>query len=457
MRRSESPICPLEWRYGSPEMKKLFTQEALLRKRLHVETALAHGLAAAGIISDEAARRIEAAAAKVGVERVNELEAKLGHDIMAIATALAEEAGEAGKYVHLGATSYDIVDTAWALILRDALNITKKKLVKLLEILLDYADKYRNAVMPGRTHGQHALPITLGFKFANYAYELARSLERIIQLEDRLIRGKISGAVGTMAAWGGKGLVVESEALKTLGLSPHPITTQVAPRDGFAELVAVMAILGSQLDRLAIEVRELMRPEIGELAEGVGERVGSSTMPQKKNPVTAEKISGLAKVLRGLVIVGLENIPLWHERDLSNSSSERIEIPHVMLIIDEMLDSAVYLMENLVVDTCRMRRNLEVTQGAIMAEAVMISLVNKGLARHKAHELLRTIRKRAETRGVGFWEELVRDDIIRSRLSPEEIKELLKPENYLGSCSELINRAKKYVEDIIEKAGFSQV
>ena len=435
MRRSESPVCPLEWRYGSPEMKKLFTQEALLRKRLHVETALAHGLAAAGIISDEAARRIEAAAAKVGVERVNELEAKLGHDIMAIATALAEEAGEAGKYVHLGATSYDIVDTAWALILRDALNITKKKLVKLLEILLDYADKYRNAVMPGRTHGQHALPITLGFKFANYAYELARSLERIIQLENRLIRGKISGAVGTMAAWGGKGLVVESEALKTLGLSPHPITTQVAPRDGFAELVAVMAILGSQLDRLAIEVRELMRPEIGELAEGVGERVGSSTMPQKKNPVTAEKISGLAKVLRGLVTVGLENIPLWHERDLSNSSSERIEIPHVMLIIDEMLDSAVYLMENLVVDTCRMRRNLEVTQGAIMAEAVMISLVNKGLARHKAHELLRTIRKRAETRGVGFREELVRDDIIRSRLSPEEIKELLKPENYLGSCS----------------------
>jgi len=447
--REGAEICPLEWRYGSPEMRALFTRENLLRKRLEVEVALAYGLEAAGLISPGMAKKIEMAVERVKLKRVDELEAKMGHDIMALAVGLAEAAGEAGKYVHLGATSYDIVDTAWALILRSAIDIVKRKLVDVIELLMDYSRRYRGLIMPGRTHGQHALPITLGFKFANYVYELTRSLERILDTERRLIKGKMAGAVGTMAAWGDKGLVVEREALRRLGLEPHVITTQVVPRDGFAELVSVMAILGSQLDRLAIEVRELMRPEIGEIAEGTGKRVGSSTMPQKRNPVTAEKISGLAKVLRGLTIVALENIPLWHERDLTNSSSERIIVPHTMLIMDEMLDSTLKLLKGLIIRPDNMRRNLELTRGGIMAEAVMMALVRKGMSRHEAHALLREIERRAERSGKGFRDEVLNDERVLSRLTKDELKEVLRPENYLGQVEKLIERALRYADEVL--------
>lgn len=454
-RGAGSEVCPLEWRYGSPEMRGLLSREGLLRRMLEVEAALARGLAAAGIIPEEAAAEVERAAARVRLERVEELEAKLGHDIMALAVALAEESGGAGRYVHLGATSYDIVDTAWALVLRDALGIVKRKLAEVLKVLAEYCRRYRRLIMVGRTHGQHALPITLGFKLANYAYELARSLERLRDAERRVVRGKMSGAVGTMAAWGDKGLEVERETLRRLGLEPHAISTQVAPRDGFAELLSALAILASQLDRLAIEVRELMRPEIDELAEGTGERVGSSTMPQKRNPVTAERVSGLAKVVRSLVLVGLENIPLWHERDLTNSSSERIAVPHALLVVDEMLGSTLKLLRGLVVKPESMRRNLELTRGAVMAEAVMVELVRRGLARHEAHAILREVERRASEEGVGFREALLKDPRVARYLSPREVEELLRPERYLGACDDLIDRALRYVEEVLgtEKAG----
>lgn len=448
----EDLLCPLEWRYGSEEMRRIFSREGLLRRMLSVEAALAHGLARAGMIPGEAAEEIERAAARVGLERVDQLEEKLGHDIMALATALAEEAGPWGAYVHLGATSYDIVDTAWALAVRDALGIVKRRLVGILRILERYSREHSRVIMVGRTHGQHALPITMGFKFANYLYELSRSLERICEAEERIVRGKVSGAVGTMASWGSLGPVVERETLAVLGLEPHPISTQVAPRDGFAELVAHLAILASQLDRLATEVRELMRPEIDEVAEGTGERVGSSTMPHKSNPVTAEKISGLSRILRGLVIPALENIVLWHERDLSNSSSERILVPHALTVIDEILSSSEELLENLVIKPENMRRNLGLTRGALMAEAIMVELVRRGVPRHTAHERLRRISRKASAEGRGFDEAVREDPEVRKHLSAEEIESLLRPENYLGSYLELIERAIAYSEKIIEKA-----
>ncbi|MCS7385448.1 MAG: adenylosuccinate lyase [archaeon GB-1867-005] len=444
-----TPVCPLEWRYGSQEMKRLFTKENLLRVRLMVEAALAHGLAASGIIDPKAAEEIERAIGKVDLKRVEEIEAKIGHDIMALALSLAEAAGEAGKYVHLGATSYDIVDTAWAVILRDALKIVKNKLAQVIKILMKYSKEFEETMMPGRTHGQHALPITLGFKFANYVYELARSYERIVELERRLIKGKMAGAVGTMAAWGENGFTIERETLRKLNLEPHAISTQVAPRDSFAELVSAIAILASQLDRLAIEVRELMRPEIDELAEGIGERVGSSTMPQKKNPVTAEKISGLAKIIRSLTIAALENIPLWHERDLTNSSSERIIIPHTMITIDEMLNSTISLLRNLIIKPEKMMRNLQLTGGAIMSEAIMMALARKGLARHEAHSILRRIMKKAERNKKSFKEELLKDEDIKKYLTEREVEELLKPEKYLGQTEKLIDRALRYAEEVL--------
>ncbi|MEM2451583.1 MAG: adenylosuccinate lyase, partial [Candidatus Methanomethylicia archaeon] len=379
------------------------------------------------------------------------LEMKLGHDIMALATALSEVSGEAGKYVHLGATSYDIVDTAWSLIIRDALKIIERKLVEIIKKLIKYSLEYKDTLMIGRTHGQHALPITLGFKFANYVYEFSRSLERIIEMKNRLIKGKISGAVGTMASWRDKGIIVEEETLRRLNLKPHEISTQIAPRDGFAELTSNMAILGSQLDRLAIEIRELMRPEISELAEGVGRRVGSSTMPQKANPVTSEKICGLAKVLRSQVIISLENIPLWHERDLTNSSSERFLISHTLLTIDEMLNSMIEVLDNLVINKERMRSNIGITKGTVMSENVMIKLVEKGLARTEAHEILRDLTRITQQSNLSFKEVLIKDERIRKYLSIEEIEELLKPENYLGEINKLITRTIEYAEKIIKK------
>jgi len=431
-------------------MRKLFTREELMKRRLEVEVALAYGLAKAGIVEEWVPKQIEESVGKVTIKRIDELEEKMGHDIMALATALSEVSGEAGKYVHLGATSYDIVDTAWSLIIRDALKIVEEKLVKIIKKLMEYSLEYKDVLMVGRTHGQHALPITLGFKFANYVYEFSRSLERLNEMKKRLIKGKISGAVGTMASWGGKGLIVEEETLKRLNIKPHEISTQIAPRDGFAELTSNIAILGSQLDRFAIEIRELMRPEIGELAEGTGRRIGSSTMPQKVNPVTSEKICGLAKVLRSQVIISLENIPLWHERDLTNSSSERFLISHTLLTIDEMLDSMIEILNNLVVNKDRMRMNMELSKGVIMSENIMVKLVEKGLARTEAHEILRDIVRITQQSNLSFKEALLKDEKIMRYLSVEEIEELLKPENYLGEIDKLIDRALRYAEKVFE-------
>jgi len=298
---------------------------------------------------------------------------------MARVVLLADKSGESGRFIHFGATSYDIVDTAYALMFRDALNIVERKLLEILNTLSQMSIKYKDTIMIGRTLRLHALPITLGFKFANYVYELSRSLERIKDIERRLLKGKFAGAVGTMATWGDKGRIIEEKVMQELGLTPHEISTQVAPRDGFAEIISDLAILASQLDRFALEVRELMRPEIRELSEGVGNRVGSSTMPHKENPVTAEKISGLAKVLRELCLTELENIPLWHERDLTNSSSERIVLSHAFLIIDEMLDSMLSVLHNLIIYPENIKKNIEITKGLIMAESLMINLTLKGM------------------------------------------------------------------------------
>jgi len=443
-------ICVLDWRYGSEELRELFYPDNIIQRYIVVEKALIKGLAEAGLIPKRCVEQIEECVKNVKASEVYELEKKMGHDIAALAYILGERCGECGKYVHLGATSYDIVDTAWALIFRDALKLVKAKLKSIINKLLELSYKYMDLVMVGRTHGQHALPITLGFKLANYVYELTRSYERICDLERRVILGKMSGAVGTMAAWKGKGLTIELKTLEYLGLNPHKITTQVAPRDGFAELVSVLAILGSQLDRLALEVRELSRPEIGELYEAV-ERVGSSTMPHKRNPVTAERISGLAKILRSLVVTALENIVLMHERDLTNSSSERIMLPHVFLVIDQMLEDTIFLLDHLGVDDNAIKRNLELSRGLILTEAVMVKLVEKGVHRHIAHKKLVELSRKAVTEGKTLKQVLLEDEFILRYLSREEIEELMDPAKYLGSYKALIERTRSYVEETLAK------
>lgn len=435
-------VCPLDWRYGSEEMRRLFRVGELVRRYIDVEVAIMAGLEEAGLAPRGCAEALLECSRGLGASEVYAMEAVLGHDIASLAYILGERCGECGRYVHLGATSYDVVDTAWALVLRDALAMLRRKLARVVEELSRLAVEHRDTLMVGRTHGQHALPITLGFKLANYVYELSRSYERLCELERRLVRSKISGAVGTMAGWLGRGLTVERVASERLGLEPHAITTQVAPRDGFAELVADLAILASQLDRFALEVRELSRTEIGEVYESEP-RVGSSAMPHKRNPVTAERISGLARIARSLCVAALENVPLMHERDLTNSSSERMLVPHALLVVDQMLEDTLRLLRVMAVDREAMLRNLGLTRGAIMTEALVVRLVGKGLPRHVAHRTLMEV-VRSTGPGTSLEEAVARHELLSRYLSPEELREALDPSRYLGSYSELIDRALEY-------------
>lgn len=445
-------LCPLEYRYGSDEMRKLFSRENILKTMARVEGALLWGLERAGIAPPGSYDRFTECSTPIDVTRIEELEKATGHELMALAMALEEACPSLASYIHLGATSNDIIDTTWALLIKDGLQVIVKRLIALLDGLVDLAYRHKNLVMIGRTHGQHALPITLGFKLMNYVYEYSRSLERILDMHGRVVRGKISGAVGTMAAWRGRGLIVEEQTLKKLGLDPHVISTQVAPRDGFAELASTFAILGSQLDRLALEIRELMRPEIGELAESARGRVGSSTMPHKQNPILSERVSGLAKVLRSISLASLENVPLWHERDLSNSSSERICLPHMFLVLDQMLLDMTRIVESLVVFEDKMGENLKLLRGANMGEAVMVELALRGLPRSEAHRIVGEAARRSIVEKREFADVLMEYDIVAKYIDRRELEGILDIGGYLGSFDELMGRAKDYYIEVRGRA-----
>ncbi|MEM0318392.1 MAG: adenylosuccinate lyase [Candidatus Nezhaarchaeales archaeon] len=440
-------VCVFDWRYGSREVKNLFTVENIVKTYIKVEVALLKALGSIGLAPSHCFSEIEKCANNIDPMDIYRKEAIIGHDIASLAFILGEKCGECGKYVHLGATSYDIVDTTWALILRDAINILKRKLGGIIEKLLELAKEHAHTYVIGRTHGQHALPVTFGFKFANYAYELARSYERLVELEKRLIRLKMSGSVGTMASWRDRGFLIEDIIGKELGLEPHPITTQVAPRDGFAEFISVLAILASQLDRLALEIRELSRTEISEVYEAV-ERVGSSAMPHKKNPVIAERISGLAKIARSLVLVALENIVLMHERDLTNSSSERILIPHAVLTLDQMLEDTSKMLSVIKIDKEKARINIDLTKGAVYSELLVTKLVEKGWARHEAYMKIKEI---SET--IRFKEDLVKavlqDPKLSKYFSENELLSILNPEYATENVERIIERTLKYVQKIV--------
>jgi len=449
-------ILPIDaGRYGSEEMRRIFTEESRLQRMLDVEAALAKASAKYGLIPPKAAEVIaEKASAKyVKLERVKEIEARIRHDIMAVVEALAEVCGEYGGYVHVGATSYDIVDTATALQLKEAIAIIERRLEELCRLLCDMAIKYRDLVMIGRTHGQHALPITLGFKFAVWASEFARHIERLREAKKRVLVGKMSGAVGTMAGFMGRGTEVQEEVMRLLGLRAETISTQIVQRDRLAELICLFAIIASSLDRVATEIRNLQRPEIMELAEGFElEQVGSSTMPHKQNPVDCENVSSLAKLMRGLVIPALENIPLWHERDLTNSANERFIIPESCILLDEMLRRITKVLKNLRIYPESMRKNLELTKGRIMSEAVMICLTKKGMSRQEAHRLLRELSLKSMVEDVHLSEVLKRDERVRRFLTEQEIDELMRPENYVGEAQRLIDKAVSEAMAILGKS-----
>ncbi len=439
-------IHPIEYRYNTPEMYKLFEEENILKKRMLVEAALVKAHSEVGNVPKKAAKKVKkvAESGEVKLERVKEIESEIKHDLMAIVKAMSEKADDSGKYIHLGATSYDIIDTAWALIFREALNLMLDDLKKFKKVLKKGAEKYKGTIMIGRSHGQHGVPITLGFKFAGWFEENERNIERVEEALDLISVGQLTGAVGTQASLGEKGVEIQKEFLKELELEEPGITTQIIPRDRHAEVIVHLVFIAEALERIAKEIRNLQRPEILEIEEPFKKKqVGSSTMPQKRNPYRSERICGIARYLRGNALSAFENIPLEHERDLTNSSNERLIFPETFILTDFILREASDIVGNLNVYPENMRKNLNLTKGRVMAEAVMIKLVEKGLGRQDAHELVRKNSMKSFKEDTHLLEVLLEDDVIKKHLSEKEIKEAMEPENYLGTVKEQIELALK--------------
>lgn len=424
-------------------MKKIFQEETRLQYILDVEAALAEAHARAGNILPEHAELIRKSANTkiVTLARVNDLDRQINHEITAIVRTLSEQSGEGGKFVHLGATSNDILDTAAALQIRDALRIIIEDLLALRNVLAELADKHRNTIMIGRTHGQFALPITFGLKMAIYSLEINRHIERAHQLMPRICVGKMSGAVGTGAGFGPKALEIQKSVMSKLELGIEEGASQIVARDRYIELMAVICNIATSAEKIATEIRNLQRSEINEVCEAFDSKkqVGSSTMSHKRNPVISENVCSLARVIRGLIMPTFESAILWHERDLTNSAAERFTIPHSFILLDDILAKTEKLMKTLVINKEQMKRNLELAGGQIMTESIIMKLVEKGMGRQEAHELLRQCTMMCVETGKEFKSMLREQEPINKLLCEEEIEKCLQPESYLGVTDKIID------------------
>jgi adenylosuccinate lyase len=443
------PVCALDYRYGRKEMKELMSYQARVSRCLQVEAALARAHARVGNIPKSAADEItkKATLKHVSLKRVEEIESEIRHDIMAIVNALTEKcSGNAGKFVHLGATSYDIVDTALAMQMRDGLDLLDSGLKELEVVMADKAEMYKGLVMVGRTHGQFAIPITLGLKISVWLAEVHRHRTRLMEVRKRLLVGKMSGAVGTGAALGEKAFKIEGLVMKELGLGAEEAATQIVQRDRLIELLGHLANLSVTVEKVATEIRTLQRPEIGELQEpfDTAKQVGSSTMSHKRNPIVCENITGLARTVRGFIIPSYENGIQWNERDLSNSSSERFIIPHMMVLSDEIVIKLIQVLSGLVVNEKRIRENVKKAGDVIMAESVIMLLVSKGMGRQEAHEATRKAAMKFYS-GTSYKMALLEDPAVNSLLSIRELESALDPSNYTGMAEEKVNNVVKMV------------
>jgi len=461
LEENDMPILPIDTRrYGTHEMLEIFEEENRLQRMLDVEAALAWAHAEVGNIARKDAEEIVKTAfiKYVKLGRVKEIEREIKHNVASLVRALAEACGSSGAYVHLGATSSDILDTATALQLKDALFLIENRLDNFEKILLEKASRYIRTIMVGRTHGQHALPITLGFKFAVWTREIARHIKRLLECKERILVGKMSGAVGTQAGLGSNAMKIQQLVMEKLHIKPAEVSTQIVQRDRYAELICLLAMITSTLDKIATEIRELQRTEIGELAEAFerAKQVGSSTMPHKRNPELCERVSGLAKIMRSLVVPALENFATWHERDLTQSSAERFIIPEACILTDYMLNLMTNIIEELQVYEERMRMNIELTQGRIMSEAVMIALARKGMSRQKAHEHLRRLAIKSEMEKRPFKRVLSEDKTVQKLLSTREISKVLNPRNYLGTAVKQVKLVIRKTRQERKKRGLNE-
>jgi len=442
-------IHPMEFRYGTSEMKAIWEEDFRLRCLFRVEAALARAEEELGMIPQGAAAEITAAAEAASPARAKQIEEEIGHDMMATVLAMAEVCPHSGEWIHLGATSNDILDTATGLQIKASLEVLEPKLKKLLAQLLDLAVKNKSMVCAGRTHGQIAVPTTYGLRFAIWASEVARHMERLAQLRPRAAVGKMSGAVGTQAAFGPKGMELQSLVMQHLGLTEVDVSNQVVQRDRHAELVCWMALVASTLDKIFVEIRSLQRTEIAEVEEGFGKKqVGSSTMPHKRNPIKSEQICGLSRVVRAQVLPAFENIPLWDERDLTNSSCERVIFPEAFIFTDHLLSLAARTLANLRLRPDNIEKNLTLLHGLNMAENVMVELAKKGVGRQHAYEIMRQSSMQAFEEKRELADVLLKNETVTSKLSEAEIRALLDPHQYIGTAVQQVDRLNEKLQKL---------
>ena len=436
-------------RYSRPAMKRVWSEERRLACWLEVELAALEAWAEVGVVPPEAAAEVRERAVAPSPARVAELEERTQHDLAAFVDAVAQDLGPAGRWLHYGLTSSDVLDTATALQVRDAGTLILDGVDLALATVIRRADEHRDTVMVGRTHGVHAEPLTFGVKLAGWAFELERNRERLVAALAAMRSGKFAGAVGT---YGGGEPEVERLACERLGLLPEPVSTQVVPRDRHAELLTALALCAASLERFATEIRHLARTEVREVQEPFGSgQKGSSAMPHKRNPVVAERICGLARIVRAAALVGLENVALWHERDISHSSAERVVLPDAFLALDYMLDRFAWLVGGLAVDEGRMRINLDASRGLVFSQRVLLALVAAGLARDDAYRLVQRHALAAWDEERDFRELVIGDAEIADRLDPAALAEAFDLGAALAHVDVLFERLAALADRIADR------
>ncbi len=427
-------------RYSRPELRALFSEQTKVDTWLEVELAACRAMEALGRVPTGVADRVGAATrGKLDPRRILEIEERTRHDVIAFLTHVEELAGPESRYLHLGLTSSDVLDTATAIVLHRAFGFVEEGLAALRTALADKARAHRMTPMIGRSHGIHAEPITAGVMFAGFVAESDRNLARLRAAREDVRVGKIAGAVGV---YGSGDPEIERRALAALGLAAEPVATQVVARDRHAAALSSLALMGAGVERLAVTLRHLQRTEVGEVEEAFGKgQKGSSAMPHKKNPILAENLTGLARMLRAYAVAGLEDVALWHERDISHSSVERMALPDAFSLADFMLRRAAGLVGGLVVHEGRMRENLERTGGLVFSEAVMLALIETGLRRQEAYEIVQRSALQARDEGGSFRALLAADPELASRVPAARLERCFELAHHLRHCGAIVDRA----------------
>ncbi|HVG30715.1 MAG TPA: adenylosuccinate lyase [Pyrinomonadaceae bacterium] len=424
-------------RYTLPEMGALWSEENRFQKWLDVEIAVCEVHAEMGTIPRAALEEIRRKASFT-VERINEIEKTTDHDVIAFTTALAESIGGASRFVHYGLTSSDVVDTANALLLRDSCDLLLARIDALLEVLKRRAHEFKDTPQVGRTHGVHAEPTSFGLTFALWFDETRRNRGRLGRAREAVATGKISGAVGAFAHLDPE---VEERVCARLGLKPAAVSTQIIQRDVYAEYLTTLAVVASSLDKFALQIRHWQRTEVREAQERfrAGQK-GSSAMPHKRNPILSERICGMARIVRGYAVAGLENVALWHERDISHSSAERVILPDASTALDYMLAKATSLIDNLVVYPARMLENLNATRGLVFSGQLLLALTQAGVSREEAYEWAQRNAMKTWDEGGDFRDRVLADQDITSRLTREQIERVFAPAHYLCNVDKIFAR-----------------